>query len=329
MKKSILITGGAGMIGSNLVRHLLKNNDNEIYIVDNLWRGKEDNLYDNGTPVIPFDTHFYKLDLRHYQSCRSVMENIDEVYHLADIVAGIEYVFNNQSDIFHDNILINTNVLKSAAECGVKRLLYVGTACSYPAEKQYGIDAPPLKEIDMYPANPESAYGWSKLMGEYETHLYGKDGKMKTGVLRLHNVYGPYCDYSVERSQVIPSLIRKAILFPHEDFIVWGSGNQGRSFIFVDDVVEALVLMMEKGMGIEPIQVGTNFCTSIHEIAQEVVRICKKPISIKFDTSKPEGDIGRCADISYATDKLGWHPTISLNIGLQRTFNWIEKKILA
>jgi len=256
------------------------------------------------------------------------MQNIHEVYHLADVVAGIGYVFDNQTSIFHDNLIINTNVFRAAYENRVKKLVYVGTACSYPRKMQFGVNAPPLKEDDMYPADPESAYGWSKLMGEYEALLYGKRNNiMQTSILRLHNVYGPYCDYSIEKSQVIPSLIRKAILYPFEKFYVWGSGNQGRSFVFVDDVIRALVLMMEKGMGPDPIQIGTNYCTTIKEIAQEIVDISGKNIHIKYDTSKPEGDVGRCADTSRAAIKLGWASRTTIRVGLEKTYQWIEDNI--
>jgi nucleoside-diphosphate-sugar epimerase len=150
---------------------------------------------------------------------------------------------------------------------------------------------------------------------------------METGVLRFHNVYGAPTDFSPNRSQVIPSLISKAILYPSKDFVVLGSGSQGRSFVHVDDIVNGLVLMMEKGMGNGAIQLGTNYCTSIRELAETIVKISGKDIEIKYDTSKPEGDRGRCADCTKAEKVLGWQPRVSLEEGVRQVYEWIEKRL--
>lgn len=315
------------MIGSNLVKNLVRDGVGEILVVDNLWRGRREYLEDDqGNPVIDMSKQFFELDLRNVSACRKVVEGIDEVYHLADIVAGIKYVFANQTQVFHDNALIDSNMLKAALQANVKRFLYVGTACSYPKQKQYSMKAPPLVEEDILPAEPESAYGWSKLFGELQTELYGREKKMQTGVLRLHNVYGIPTDYSVERSQVIPSLILKAIRYPAEPFIVWGSGSQGRSFIYVGDVVEGLMLMMAKGLGNGAIQIGTNYCISIRELAETIVRISGKQINIQYDTTKPEGDKGRCGNCDKAKRILGWNPKVSLEDGLTQLYKWLETR---
>jgi nucleoside-diphosphate-sugar epimerase len=243
----ILITGGAGMIGSNLVKRLIKEG-NQVKVVDNLWRGKLDYLYEDGNPIIDFENDFYKRDLSIAGSCDDLLDDIDIVYHLADIVAGIDYVFSNQGSLFRQNNLINSNVITSVRNFGkkVKGFIYVGTACSFPLTRQNSLNVVPLREEELYPALPESAYGWSKLMGQYETELLEKETGIPCSVLMFHNVYGSPCDFG-KRSQVIPALIRKAINFPNEDFIVWGSGEQGRAFIHVNDVVNALCLTKEKG----------------------------------------------------------------------------------
>ena len=323
--KRILVTGGAGMIGSNLVKRLVTDGAGNVRVADNLWRGRREYLLDEtGQPVIDMDKDFLEADLRNPAACERAVEGIDEVFHLADVVAGIRYVFANQTQVFHDNALIDTNILNAAAKAGVKCLIYVGTACSYPQEKQSGVDAPPLVEEDVLPANPESAYGWSKLMGELQTQLYGRDTAMKTGVVRLHNVYGVPTDCSPDTSQVIPALIVKAIRYPSEPFVVWGSGNQGRSFIHVDDVVDGLLSMMESSLQDGPIQLGTDRCTTIRELAETVASVSGKGIQIQYDLSKPEGDKGRRADSSKAKKLLGWEPRVSLEDGLRSTYTWIK-----
>jgi len=328
MYKKILVTGGAGMIGSNLVNRLVKDG-NEVYVIDNLWRGKLEYLNDNkGTPVIPIETHFFKFDLLQPDIADDIISKVDYVIHLADIVAGIDYVFNNQGLLFRQNLLINSNIITSTRKFKntVKGFIYVGTACSFPFTRQNSLNVIPLREEELYPANPESSYGWSKLMGQYETELLEKETGIPTCTLMFHNVYGAPCDFG-ERSQVIPALIRKAIDFPAKDFVVWGSGEQGRAFIHVNDIVNALVLALEKGLGKGTIQIGPGICTSIKEIAELIVKISGKNISIKYDTSKPEGDKARSADYSKAKAILGWEPQVSLENGIKLQYDWIKTQL--
>lgn len=326
-QEHILVTGGAGMIGSNLVKRLVKLGF-KVSVIDNLWRGKKEYLLDeNGSPVIDMDHDFYKIDLSIPGDWDYLFKDVDYVYHLADVVAGIEYVFNNQGFIFRQNILINSNVIAAVRKYPVKGFIYVGTVCSFPKELQSGVNARPLKEEDQYPANPESAYGWSKLMGEYEALLLEKETGIPVSILSLHNVYGPPCDFSEKTSQVIPSLIRKAIRYPEEPFVVWGSGSQGRAFVHIKDVVDALILAKEKGLGHGVIQIGPDFCVTIKELAEMIVDISGKDIIIEYDTTKPEGDKGRCADYTKAKNILGWEPKVKLREGLEELYEWIEAKI--
>lgn len=322
---TVLVTGGAGMIGSNLVRRLVADGL-KVKVADNLWRGKLEYLTNaDGSTVIDLERDFHRLDLAVPDALDALLPGVDYVVHLADIVAGIGYVFNNQGSIFRQNVLINSNVVASVRKVRLKGYLYVGTACSFPLQLQSGVDAAPLKEEDQYPANPESAYGWSKLMGEYEAFLMEKETGTPVCVLSLHNVYGTPTDYAEGRSQVIPSLIRKAIEAPAKDFVVWGSGSQGRAFVHVNDVVEAIVLGLRKGMGQGVMQIGPDVCTSIREVAETVVAISGKPTRIHFDTTKPEGDRGRCADYAKARRVLGWSPTVTLRDGLADLYSWIER----
>lgn len=330
--KKILVTGGCGMIGSNLVKRLVKE-EYEVYVIDNLWRGKLEYLNNNtGIPVIDINTRFFNIDLSESEDQVGeviISQDIDYVIHLADIVAGIDYVFDNQGSLFRQNNLINTNVFQAVRNAGkdkIKGLIYVGTACSFPLTRQNSLEVIPLRDDELFPALPESAYGWSKLMGQMEIDFLERETGIPCCTLMFHNVYGAPCDYGT-RSQVIPALIRKAINYPSEPFHVWGSGEQGRAFIHVDDVVRALCLALDKGWGQGWMQIGPSVCTSIKEIAETIVKISGKDIEIFFDTTKPEGDKARSADYSKAKKVLGWEPKVKLEEGLNDQYKWIKNQI--
>lgn len=326
----VLITGGAGMIGSNLTRRLVAAGV-RVTIVDNLWRGRLDYLA--GVPADRFDLDrdFHRRDLSRPGALDDLLGGVEYVFHLADIVAGIGFVFANELTIFRQNLLINTHVVESVARAGaIKGYIYPGTACSFPRELQTGVDARPLREDDMLPASPESAYGWSKLMGLYEAELLEKEHGVPVGLPVLHNVYGGPCDYSAERSQVLPALVARAVAYRAPgDFVVWGDGGQGRAFVHVDDVVDALIATMERGLGHGIIQIGPDQCTSIRTAAEAIVRASGKAIRIDFDLTKPTGDRGRCADYAKARDVLGWAPRTDFEDGVSRLYEWIATSIAA
>ncbi|MCK4600889.1 MAG: NAD-dependent epimerase/dehydratase family protein [Phycisphaerae bacterium] len=316
------------MIGSHLVARLVDAGA-AVTVADNLWRGTTENLTRDGRPVINLDNNLLKLDLTDYASCVRAVEGQEVVYHLADVVAGINYVFGNQLSLFHNNVLMNSNIVHAATGAKVGQFIYVGTVCSCRQDLQNKLGGRLLTEEDAYPADPESSYGWSKLMGEYECELAEKEGRLEIGTLRLHNVYGPNCDMSPERSQVIPSLIRKALNHPDEEYTVWGSGKQRRAFVYVDDVIESLLAVLEKGMGQGVIQIGPDYSTSVKEIAEKIVQISGKEIPIVFDTSKREGDLDRAADYTKAKRVLGWEPRTDMDRGLNLTYEWCRKEISA
>lgn len=322
-KKIILVTGGAGMIGSNLVKHL-RFRGHRVLVVDNLWRGRMENLLDSrGRPLIDFKRDFYRLDLRRVDALRRIRVRPDVVVHLADLVAGIGFVFRNEGKIFRDNLLINTHTFDWVRAVRPRVLVYVGTACSFPKDLQSSRRARALRECQLYPAHPESAYGWSKLMGTYEAELLGKETGIRVSNLILHNVYGTPCDTG-PRSQVIPALALRAYRFPHEPFQVWGSGNQGRAFLHVDDAVRAICKAMSRGFGAGPIQIGPDRCTRIRHVAESIIKISGKKIKIEYDLSKPEGDQARRADFRKARSILGWFPLVTLEEGLAKTYAWVR-----
>ncbi|MBA2643091.1 MAG: NAD-dependent epimerase/dehydratase family protein [Actinobacteria bacterium] len=316
------------MIGSNLVKRLVGLGD-RVVVADDLSRGRLEYLEgDDGVPCIDLERDFHRFDLSIPGAIDSLLPEVDLVFHLADVVGGIEYVFQHQGEIFRQNLLINSNVIASVRSQPVRGFVYVGTACSFPAHLQSGVDARPLREEDLYPAAPESSYGWSKLMGQYETELLEQESGMRTSTLVLHNVYGTPTDFGLRTAQVIPALIRKAINYPDEPYVVLGTGAQGRAFVHVDDAVDALIATMERGLGQGIIQIGPSVCTSIRDVAELIVEISGKDIAIEYDRTAPEGDRGRCADYGKANDVLGWTPSVSLRDGIERLYEWIAERSL-
>lgn len=318
----IVVTGGAGMIGSNLCARLLAEG-HDVVAIDNLWRGSVDNLRTTCGAAVDRLT-FLNADLSTMSDWCEHLREADCVYHLADIVAGIGYVFMNENSIFRKNLLINASVATACELMRVKRYVYVGTACSFPLHLQNGVDAAPLKEADQFPAHPESAYGWSKLMGELDAGYMARYSGIETVTLVFHNVYGTPCDYKSNRAQVLPALAYRSLLARNTRSLeVWGDGTQGRAFVHVDDIVSALLLALHKGEGAGAIQIGPDVCTSIGDAARTIIDIVDPDIQIRFDTTKPVGDKGRCADYSKATAILGWKPAVPLEEGLSSMVEWI------
>jgi GDP-D-mannose 3', 5'-epimerase len=323
MSKKILVTGGAGFIGGHLVDRLISEGF-QVTVIDNFWRGKRENLLkDAGESVC----EIIEADLAQPDQANKLIKGYDWVIHLADIVCGVNFALANELFIFHQNILINTNVLNACIVNGVENYVYVGTACSYPKHLQDSYDVTTLKEDQTYPAEPESSYGWSKLMGEYEALLALSEKRLNIGVLRLHNVYGERAEYLPGRSQVIPSLIYKAVSYPEVDYEVWGSGQQYRDFIHVQDVVRGICSLMDKGMNQGLIQIGSGVATSIRNLCETIIETSEKDITPTFTLQMPEGDRGRIADYSLAKQILGWEPQIGLKEGISRTYEWIEAKM--
>tara|TARA_B100000989_G_scaffold298502_1_gene288142 strand:+ start:3780 stop:4778 length:999 start_codon:yes stop_codon:yes gene_type:complete len=329
---NILVTGCAGMIGTYLTSHLLKlfpkNDGNKIIGIDNLSRGKLSHLKEACGEDFE-DLIFVNENLSLFDySWATYFQNIDIVIHLADIVAGIGFVFSNESYVFRTNLLINSNISKAIFEYKPKRYIYVGTACSFPRNLQLSTNSRPLVEDDQFPAAPESGYGWSKLMGEIEAGYLSKEGITDSVVLSLHNVYGKYCDFSKETSQVIPSLCLKAIECSKENknLVVWGDGNQGRAFVHAEDVVNAIILSFEKGANEGVIQIGPNKCTKINEIANLLTEKIDMNIKLEYDLSKPVGDIGRSANFNKAKNSIGWVPKVTIEEGISDLIEWLKIK---
>jgi GDP-D-mannose 3',5'-epimerase len=316
----VYVTGVAGMIGSNTARALLEDGLSVVG-VDNLWRGTKDNIADL---LSHKNFTFRHSDLISDHDWYCDMEPADTLIHIADIVAGIGYVFSNEWSVFQKNLLINTSVARVVSQVGPTRFIYLGTACSYPQNLQRSVDASVLKESDKFPADPESGYGWSKLIGEIEFRLATKNTNTKFTVLDLHNVYGWPCIYKDATSQVIPALIFKAINATDRKLSVWGDGRQGRAFLHVSDVVSAIRLVLGYSGTQMTFMIGPNYCTTIAQVAHIIQSHPKIYIDeIIFDVSKPTGDIGRFADSTLAFQELGWTPSIDFQNGLRNLIDRI------
>jgi len=322
---NILITGGCGFIGTNLILDL-SNIVNKIIVIDNLSRGCKKYIENiKNVEIITEDLTDINIAIKY-------INNVDIVYHLADIVCDIDYAYNNQYYIYKQNILINSNVLSACLKNNIKNYIYVGTACSYPKEKQLNKGLNYFSENEIYPLDPETSYGMSKYLGEYEAGLLLKDNNnnLNIGILRLHNVYGPYCSYNIN-PQVIPTLIKKIIYNIDSNLEVWGSGDQYRDFIYIDDVINALKKIFIYGMNKGAIQVGSGKHITIKNLCNKLLNLnkkyLKKNINITFNKDKLQGDYGRLSINSKAENILNWFNEIEFDMGLEKTFVWMLNNI--
>lgn len=316
----IYVTGAAGMIGSNISRSLARQGATVVGI-DNFWRGTPRNIADL---LAMKNFTFRHADIISDRDWYADMDKDSAVIHTADIVAGIGYVFANEWNVFQKNILINTQIARVVNEIQPGRFIYLGTACSYPQSLQRSVDKSVLSEAVKFPADPESGYGWSKLMGEVEFRMAIKGSPTRLTVLDLHNVYGWPCIYRDATAQVIPSLIFRALNATDGKLTVWGDGKQGRAFINVADVVSAVNAALDYQGSKPAFMIGPDHCTTIGEVAWLIQSHPQMKIDeIVFDTSKPTGDIGRFADFSLARRELGWSPKVEFRDGLHAVIDHI------
>lgn len=315
-----VVTGAAGFIGANLVRALLKEG-REVKAIDSFSRGSSRNL--EGLNVRVFNA-----DLRDYGQALASVREADTVFHLAAKVGSIDYLHGSNSaelDALQTNLLIDGNVFRACLESGVRRVVYASSVSVYPIDKQDRLGAR-FREGDTRPINPEGGYGWAKLVGELQLGLM--EG-VKSGVARIFNAYGEFSEFG-DTAQVVPALVRKAIRYPDEDFVVWGDGRQTRNLLYVGDCVDAL-LEIEKRARNPPLvlNVGNPDTVTVKGIAKTVVGVSGKKIPLKFDLSKPVGPLSRIPDVALAQKELGWMPRTRLEEGIMRTYEWMRDEILA
>lgn len=315
-KTRVLVTGAGGFIGHHLTTYLV----NKGYWVRGVDIKKP--LYEKTKAH-----EFMLLDLRDKKNALKATDTINEVYHLAANMGGIGFIETHKSEIVHDSGLINLNTIDAAQKNGISRFLFTSSACVYPSYRQHKTTVTPLKEEDVYPADPEDGYGWEKLFMEQVCQYYFEDFGLETRVARLHNVYGEYSTYEGGREKSPAAICRKIALAKDGDAIeIWGDGKQTRSYCYVADCVVGLHRLM-RGNFHHPLNIGTNRLVSINDLVSIVTTISQKRIKKTYDLTKPQGVRGRNSDNTRLKKVLEWEPTISLEEGLKRTYLWIKKDL--
>lgn len=314
----VLVTGAGGFIGHHLTKYL---------VTRGYWVRGIDVKRPEYEPTAAHE--FELLDLRRWDNCLSATRGVDEVYALAAEMGGIGFIETHKAEIVRDNTMINIHSIEAARVCGVKRFLYTSSACIYPGYLQKSPDVTPLKEEDAYPADAEDGYGWEKLYNERTCRHYREDFGLETRVVRFHNIFGPLGTYDGGREKSPAAICRKIALAQDGDTIeVWGDGEQTRSYCYIDDCVEGIYRLMRSSHP-DPINLGQDRMITINQLVDIVAGIARKRINRRHDSTKPQGVRGRNSDNTRLRTVLGWEPSLSLEDGLARTYEWIKEQLIA
>ena len=321
--KKILVAGGGGFIGGALVNHLLESGMNHKIISADIksisdWYQVFDQV-DNRV-----------CDLKDKNNCLQVTKDCDYVINLAADMGGMGFIENNKADCML-SVLINTHLLESSKYNGVEKYFFSSSACVYAADKQLDINNPGLKEEDAYPALPEDGYGWEKLFSERMCRHFEEDFGLVSKVARLHNVYGPLGTYDGGREKAPAAICRKVIeakLSGKNEIEIWGDGLQTRSFMYIDDCINGILKIFNSDLE-EPINLGSSEMVSINQLVDIVEKIAGLKLERKYNLDAPKGVRGRSSDNSKIIEKLGWQPSISLNDGMEKTYEWIYNEMVS
>lgn len=317
--KTALVLGGGGFIGGHLARRLKR---------EGFWvRGVD--LKFNAHAETEADD-FVIGDLREQSLCRSVIDRrFDEVYQLAADMGGAGYIFtgDHDADIMHNSATINLNVVEAAHRRNIRRVFYSSSACMYPHHNQMDPDSPNCAEDSAYPAAPDSEYGWEKLFSERLFLAYNRNHGMHNRVARYHNIFGPEGTWEGGKEKAPAAICRKVAMARSGDTVdIWGDGLQTRSFLFVDECLEGTTLLLRSDCE-GPVNIGSDEMVTINQLLSTVAEIAGKTIYANH-VPGPLGVRGRNSDNRLIREKLGWAPSQSLRVGLERTYDWIERQVM-
>lgn len=318
-QRRAVVAGAGGFIGHHLVS-ALKARDYWVRGVDIKLSQFEPTQADQ----------FLQLDLRHREACLMATADVDEVYQLAADMGGMGYISNNHATILHNNLLINLHLIEAARQSGVARYFFSSSACVYPEYRQVEAAVTPLQEDDAYPAQPQDAYGWEKLVAEQLCHHYGHDFGLTTRVARFHNIYGPLGTWQGGREKAPAAIARKvaqAKLTGYSHLEIWGDGEQTRTFCYIDDCIAGILELMQSECA-EPLNIGSDRLISINDLVELVCGIAGVTLETRHIPG-PQGVRGRSSDNTRVGQVLGWQPRISLEEGMAHTYAWIEEQVVA
>ena len=317
--KKILVTGAGGFIGGYLVKELLKR-DYKIRAVD--IKPIED-WYQTFSEAENFE-----LDMSLKDNCFKMVKGTDEVINMACNMGGMGFIENNKA-LCMLSVLVNTHLLMACKEFKVKKYFFSSSACAYNKDLQNQTGITGLKEEDAYPANPEDGYGWEKLFSERMCRHFLEDYNLDVKVARYHNIFGPNGTYDGGREKAPAALCRKIIeskINKTHKIDVWGDGEQTRSFLYIDDCVEAtLKLFDSKYHG--PINIGSEEKVSINEMIEKIESISGVKVKKNYQLDKPKGVRGRNSDNTLIRSQLNWDTKFTLYQGLEETYKWIFSEI--
>ena len=319
----VAVTGGAGFLGSHIAKRLV-DEGHEISIVDDMSAGSTQNLRDVGVKQ-----RVTKGDLKDYGFAKRSLKGAEIVFHFAAEVGSVEYLHGSQSKelaALLANVTIDANVFRACAENGVRSIIYASSVSVYPFDRQLGEHVRFRENDAEAKVNPEGGYGWSKYLAEKELSFMSD---VRVGVARIFHAYGKNIYVKPDRSQVIASLMRKAIRYPKEDFVVWGNGRQRRCFVYIDDVMDALssLLLHVERDGSLTVNIGSTEEVTVLELAKMIIGLSGKEIEPKLDPSKPTGALNRMPDLSLVKKTLGWEPKTTFSRGLSKTYDWVLTRL--
>src|SRR3989338_3585211 len=312
--KKTLVTGGRGFIGSHLVELLAKEGAEVTVPIrsDTRYLGNNKNI------------RLVYGDLQSMDFCSKVCKGKDIVMNLAADVGGIEYNIRHQGSIFRNNLSIFMNVLDASRINGVERFLAVSSACVYP--RHCTIPTPEEEGFIDSPDPSNEGYGWAKRMEEFLSIAYSKEYGMNIAIARPYNAYGPRDNFDPNSGHVIPALIKR-VMSGENPLIVWGSGEQTRSFLYAEDFARGLMIVTEKYCKADPVNIGSDEEVKIKDLANLIVKLSGKKTNIIFDDSKPSGQPRRSCSTKKLFEKTGFKTKVPLEEGVRRTIEWYRENM--